>query len=243
MTLPQQGINHEGDKNMGEYRFGVKGKKRKELVSAISEILETPAKYLGVPTCNYQVGDYYIDREGTVTGEFNLTLFAALEQRGFEYEPSKTFHLITPRGTFLIQERFDTAEEANAAGYGNYFHHEGRDVYTKPTGNGEHCKYFAVVGAPFEKVVKTPETRAELEAEPTSEPETDNICIELPLNGFTPETIDNLCKMVTAKEPLIKKALGVETLPIKVLENSIAFAWFNADHSENMMAYAHEYSL
>jgi len=44
--------------------------------------------------------------------------------------------------------------------------------------------------------------------------------------------------MVTAKEPLIEKALGVEAIPIRVLENGIEFPWFRAEHSENMMAYA-----
>ena len=60
----------------------------------------------------------------------------------------------------------------------------------------------------------------------------------MPLNGFTPESLDNLCRMVTAKEPLIEKALGVEAIPIRVLENGIEFPWFRAEHSNDMMAYA-----
>jgi hypothetical protein len=49
--------------------------------------------------------------------------------------------------------------------------------------------------------------------------------------------------MVTAKEPLIEKALGVEAIPIRVLENGIEFPWFRAEHANDMMAYAQEYSL
>jgi len=228
---------------MGEYKFGVTGEQRKALVTAISEILNTPKKYLGTPNYAFQIGDYHIDREGTVTGEFDLTLFAALENRGFDYERSKTFHFITPRGTLLMQKRYDTAEEATAAGYGIYFTHNDHDVYIKPSGNGEHCKHFALVGAPFE----TPEAEAEspketaLETETpekTAEPEADSdtICIEYPITGFTPETLENLCRMVTAKEPLIKKALGVDEIPIRVMEDKIAFPWFKAD-SDNILAY------
>jgi len=64
------------------------------------------------------------------------------------------------------------------------------------------------------------------------------ISITLPLDGFTPEAIDNLCKMVLAKETLIKKALGVENLPIRVSENGIEFPWFTAEHANDMMAFA-----
>jgi hypothetical protein len=61
------------------------------------------------------------------------------------------------------------------------------------------------------------EANAALETETQTEPqneleetcETDSISITMPLDGFTPESIDNLCKMVIAKEQLIEKALGV----------------------------------
>ena len=39
-------------------------------------------------------------------------------------------------------------------------------------------------------------------------------------------------------EPLIEKALGVESIPIRVLENGIEFPWFRAEHANDMMAYA-----
>jgi hypothetical protein len=68
-------------------------------------------------------------------------------------------------------------------------------------------------------------------------PEPDTLAIELPLDGFTPEVIDRLCKMVTAKEPLLKKALGAEALPIEVLEDSIRFPWFTLGTPEQTEAY------
>lgn len=218
-----------------EFRFNLNGERRKQLVGAISEIQNAPMKYLGAPTFAYEIGDqsqaggYHIDRTGTVTGEYDLNLFVGLAKRGFEPESSKTFHLITPRVTLLIQERFDTNAEAEAAGYGNYFHHEGRDVYIKtaPDGKTEHSKWFAVVGAPFNQA----------ESEAPAEP--DRLTIEYPLDGFTPEAIDNLCKMVAAKEGLLMAALGADALPVQVLEDRIAFPWFgHTDDAERVNAYS-----
>ena len=209
------------------YKFGVKGQDRKQLVGAISEILNQPAVYGGAPLFEYRISDYIVDKDGTVTGEFNLRLFAALEQRGFTYEIPKTYHLITPRGTFLIRDHFEKAEEAESAGYGIYFHHEGRDVYIKPNGESEHGKHFAVVGAPFEA-----------ETVGTEEPQPDRLAIEMPLDGFTPERIENLCKMVKAKENLLMAALGTDELPIQVLEDRIRFPWFPlTEDSERTNAY------
>lgn len=210
-----------------EFRFNRRGQERKTLVAAMSELLNQPTKYLGAPSFAYEVGiGYHIDKEGTVTGEHNLNLFVGLAERGFEPEPSKTFHLITPRGTLLCQERFDTAAEAEAAGYGIYFHHEGRDVYVKaaPDGKTEHSKWFAVVGAPFEE--KAPESEFP-----------DRLVIEVPVLGFTPEHIENLNRMVLAKEELIKKALGVDEIPIQMIVDKLLFPWFPSEPTENAECY------
>jgi hypothetical protein len=242
-----------------EFKFNVTGQERKSLVGAISEILNQPTHYNGAPTFSYKVGDYEIDKNGTVTGEWDLRLMVGLENRGFEYEPSQTFHLITPRGTLLIQKQFLTAEDAQAEGYDMYFSHQGRGIFTKPSGTSEHGKHFAVVGEPYKQEEK-PEAPAE---EPTPETESDNfdgevapdgaevtdistdkdggidtITIEYPFEGFTPETLDNLTKLVQSKEVLIKTALGADELPIKMLDNRIAFPWFKYTDSANLTAYA-----
>ena len=44
--------------------------------------------------------------------------------------------------------------------------------------------------------------------------------------------------MVTAKEPLLKKALGAEELPIRVLEDTIEFPWFTLETPEDAAYYA-----
>ena len=42
---------------------------RKVMAKAMAEHLGTTAKYMGVPSCGYQVGDYIVDKEGNIHGD------------------------------------------------------------------------------------------------------------------------------------------------------------------------------
>jgi hypothetical protein len=67
----------------------------------------------------------------------------------------------------------------------------------------------------------------------------DVICIEMPIGGFDPAKLDNLCKLVASKETLFKMALGVDALPIRVLEDRIAFPWFPyTEDADTIRAYS-----
>lgn len=79
------------------------------------------------------------------------------------------------------------------------------------------------------------------EAEKTGSETNDvnELVIEMPLTGFTPEKLDNLAKLVTAKESLLKAALGIEDLPIQQTENTLRFPWFKGNFdSDSVHAYA-----
>ena len=52
------------------------GEKRKELVNAISEIINVPAEYQYMPTCAYKIGDFY-----TVTKEGNLEVSDSADRK------------------------------------------------------------------------------------------------------------------------------------------------------------------
>lgn len=51
------------------YHFNVTGEDRKALVNGISQILQIKAKYLGMPTAAYQIGDYTVSKNGTLSTE------------------------------------------------------------------------------------------------------------------------------------------------------------------------------
>jgi hypothetical protein len=76
-------------------------------VKLISEITEVPSKYLGVPSCAYQVGPYHIGKDGELTFDREVvqadikTLMKKLQEAGFEAEvdePAET----EPEETGLI---------------------------------------------------------------------------------------------------------------------------------------------
>ncbi len=71
---------------MMEQRYGVTGADRKTLVAVISTITGIDARYLGMPSQGYQIGDYLVDREGTLTGPESPALIAELAAKGFEAE-------------------------------------------------------------------------------------------------------------------------------------------------------------
>ena len=64
---------------------------RKDVVKAVSGILGQPSKYLGVPTCSYQIGNCTIDRSGAVETEDEKTaelVTAGLLEQGLIETPS-----------------------------------------------------------------------------------------------------------------------------------------------------------
>ena len=58
------------------------------------------------------------------------------------------------------------------------------------------------------------------------EEEIHGICISMPRSIFTDSNLENLKAIVAAKGSLIKKALGVDELPIEVTDTKVSFPWF-----------------
>ncbi|NMA68001.1 MAG: virulence protein [Desulfitobacterium sp.] len=69
--------------------YELKGKRRKELVKAIGELLGKKAIYGGVPTFAYEIGEIVVDREGSVIINDSMTpvevdsMVRDLETKGF----------------------------------------------------------------------------------------------------------------------------------------------------------------
>ena len=71
---------------------------RKDIVKAVSEIIGHPSKYLGVPSCRYQVGDCFIEKNGEVVTEDEKTgevVAAGLLARGLVDEPETAGNRMT----------------------------------------------------------------------------------------------------------------------------------------------------
>jgi hypothetical protein len=75
--------------------------------------------------------------------------------------------------------------------------------------------------------------------EPEASADGDLLTIEMPLEGFTDETIGNLELLVASKATLIKCAIGAKELPIERTEGILRFPWFKGGLSaEAVSAYS-----
>ena len=67
-----------------EIHFGYTGEQRKELVKTIGEFTGQPPVYQNAPTFAYRIGEYKVDKRGTLTGPNDRALRKWLKDSGFE---------------------------------------------------------------------------------------------------------------------------------------------------------------
>lgn len=79
----------------------------------------------------------------------------------------------------------------------------------------------AAAGFDFEK----PETAA-VETSLEGEPCGIGLTVMLPADTMTENTMKNLSAILAAKGTLIKKALGIDSLPVDISEKLVSFPWF-----------------
>jgi len=180
-----------------EIKFNVTGQNRKALVTAIGCVLNSPARYLGMPTAAYEVGPYNIDKIGTVTGPDNRDLIA---------------NLLSLHNIAAIAEEYD-APTAEIEDYPDVDQHN-PGQYADPN------------EPPTEEMLKQAAAWTDPICPADLTPEIEHMTIEMPLTGFTPEKVDNLTKLVNAKATLLKAALGVDELPIIQTADTLHFPWF-----------------
>ena len=69
--------------------------------------------------------------------------------------------------------------------------------------------------------------------------ESGTLTIEMPVKGFTDESIANLEKLIASKASLIKKSIGAVELHIEQTGTTLKFPWFKSDSdSEAVKAYS-----
>ena len=67
-----------------EIRFDVAGSARKALAGAIGEHTSAYPAYQAAPSFAYLIGDYTLDRNGTLAGPKNNYLIRALTEDGYQ---------------------------------------------------------------------------------------------------------------------------------------------------------------
>jgi hypothetical protein len=184
---------------------------RKTLVKAIALQTGLKAEYLGVPSLAYQIGNLHIAKDGTLTGPDDRARIEALRDCHSFVSANEEYD--------VPAEEVPQVEEI-----------PGLDVAPLEA----HVAPEAAPAVPVTLVADLAETGAFV----ADVAEADSVCVEVPLEGFAPEALDRLAAMVAAKEALIKKALGIDELPIQVLFDRIAFPWFTSTDGAEVNAYA-----
>jgi hypothetical protein len=74
--------------------------------------------------------------------------------------------------------------------------------------------------------------KEEIQTENQIQTDTENdvvLIIEMPKEGFTDEAMTNLENLIKGKGVLLKKAFGIDVIPVELSEETISFPWFKAD--------------
>jgi len=149
----------------------------------------------------------------------------------------KLYTLDTPRGEIFIAEEFTTHDEANAEGYSEYFSTAAGTVYSY----GDNHAFALVTSKKAEDWDKTT-----IKQDFRADSKINNLTVEMPMTGFTPEKLDNLAKLVNAKASLLKIALATDDLPIQQDDDTLQFPWFWSEQiltAEEVTAYTTLISL
>ena len=143
---------------------------RKAAAQRLAEIIGGTSRYTKVPRCAYEVGPYFIEKDGTVTvpEDADLQPLTTLAEEG------------------LLEPFEAPAQEADT-------------------------------------VATEPQEAAEEETGDDAE----GLTISLPLDGFNPDSLDRLQKLVDSKATLIMKATDAARLTIRTADGKVEFPWWD----------------
>ncbi len=213
--------------------YNLTGQERKKVVAAISQELNAPAKYLGAPTFAFQVGNYQIDKNGNVDGPGDLDLVTTLfAKHGFK--ASNVEHLQVDAWAEREMRRM-RLENKNIPDYSNQGPYGGHDI---PDFEDLQMTEAEELGL-GRKRREDWQGENGMQTDDYTPEESDTLTIEMPLEGLTEENIANLEKLIASKASLIKKALGIDALPIERTDTTLRFPWFAfGTPGEDVAAYA-----
>ena len=138
-----------------------------------------------MPRCAYEVGPYFIEKDGTITVPEDADLQPLLTLAEED--------LLEP---FEIEAEVP-AQESDTAGT------EAQDAISEPT---------------------TENTEAAEEENGGAE---DGLTISMPMDGFNPDSLDRLQKLVDSKANLITKAVDAARLTIRTTDSKVEFPWWD----------------
>ena len=193
-----------------EIRYNVTGARRKELVKIISDITGARADNQYMPTCNYKIGYFTVTRDGTL----------CFDDHTDRAENERVLEAVAAAG---FECELQDLVEAPAEG-------EMEDSERDTKGTAETVK-----ADPIMEVMGAADTGAS--PDNAQQGTALGLTVEIPLDKVA---VGNLTRLLDAKGSLIKKALGVDALPIEILEDRASFPWFTElPDTDAVQAYTH----
>ena len=216
-----------------EIKYNVTGTNRKELVNVISKATGMKAVYKFMPTCDFEIGSFTVNKEGTLLidahadNEEVARVLEAIAAASFEGETQDTQESpaedASAEEVLAEEESLPSQEDATEAA---------ELMETDTTEETDNNKAEAA-----DSMEEAETTEAEESSTPEAASERTGLTVEIPLDKVD---VGNLTKLLDAKGGLIKKALGISELPIEVLEEKAAFPWFGElPDNDAVQAYTH----
>lgn len=174
----------------------VTGAERKKLAQALGEITLWEPEYAGPPSFAYKVGNYSIDKNGTIlcpdsaTPDMVKTVANHLKEKGFAPD-------ISPNTPEVPAPATAPQPEAKAGAK--------RDILPDKA---------------------KPEESAPATKEASTSDETTRVTISIPRSSLTDDAITRLRGIIKNKEILFKRAVLADELPVEVDDEKISFPWF-----------------
>jgi hypothetical protein len=203
--------------------YSMTGTERRDLVHAIERITGEKAEYQFVPTCAYEIGNITVDKEGAVICEDEEELGRVMVRLGqMGYYPDAE----QPADPELTED----AETEQAA-------EQETNSDTDPEAAQDTVPDAEPETEPATETDGDPETTETAESEEPAEntAEAPELTVSLPLTAANVGTLTNI---LSSKGNLIRHALGVTDIRIKVTDDKIEFPWFTREVSaEEAKAY------
>ena len=223
--------------------YGATGVQRKELVKAISRIMNADAHYEGAPSFNYTVDYVTIEKDGTVSFDTRADsaeieqLIDGLAEAGFEPQNSETVTEQTEEPHAAEAEQTDDAEHSD--GVEQPKQEAEAEAEQTEQAEQETEPYADEAEAETEQTEQTGEVELPDDSEqPKQEDETEQhasyedtsgwLTISMPKGADFSVTAElNHRRLLENKGTLIRKALGAARLDFETDEESIIFDWWD----------------
>ena len=190
---------------MRTYYYHQEGAARKPFVKVVSGILEARPRYTGTPKYAYEVGFATVTRQGNIEVADNVDS----EQLD---ELIEKLSMMGYEAEMQITEDTQPTEDAQPT------------ESTQPTESIQ----------PTEEPQSTDEPEITIDTEETLADGDIAMTISLPRSVLSDSGLENLRKLIYAKDAILRKALDIDTTEIEVTDEAVSFPWFGRLEPEEL---------